>query len=132
MCGGRVSSQAAARDKLIRLPHIVLVAVGKIIAGDRRIAGETEEISDEALLRAVPDIDRSRAEPVFMLRYDRQRLVGRAIVGNEQPPVGETLMGKRRKLSGKEPCTVERTQQYGNTGHLGARDLLISCECRQP
>ena len=103
--------------ELVGLPDVVLVAIGVIVEGERRIAGEAEEVLDEALPRSVADVDRGGAEPVLVFRHDRQGVVAGAVVGDEQPPIGEALIGEGRKLSGEEPCTVIRTQQYGDTRH---------------
>ena len=59
----------------VRFPDVVLVGKGEIIASDRGVARQAQEISHEALLRPVSDGDRSSAEPVFVLPHDRQRLV---------------------------------------------------------
>ena len=114
----RPARQALDRAReLVGLPDVVLVAIGIIVEGERRIAGEAEEVLDEALPRSVADVDRSGAEPVLVFRHDRQRLVAGAVIGDEQPPVREALTGEGRKLSGEEPCTVIRTQQYRDTRH---------------
>ena len=105
--------------KLVGLPDVILVAIGVIVEGERRIAGEAEEVLDEALPRSVADVDRSGAEPVLVFRHDRQGVVAGAVVGDDQAPVGEALIGEGGKLSGEEPCTVIRTQQYRDTRHNG-------------
>ena len=93
----------------------------------RRIASEAEKVLDEALSRSIADVDRRGAEPVLVLRHDRRGIVTGAVIGHEQPPVGEALIGEGGKLGEEEPCTVIRTQQYGDTRHNddGARQLTM-------
>ena len=119
-CGDmrRPARQALDRAReLVGLPDVVLVAIGIIVEGQRSIAGEAEEVLDEALPWSIADVNRSSAQAVPVFRHDRQGIVTGAVVPDEQAPVGEALIGKGGKLSGEEPCTVIRTQQYRDTRH---------------
>src|SRR5262249_25613435 len=102
--------------QFVRVPQVILVAKGVVLADEILRAGLKQEVCGRPAPRAVDNLDLAGLEGFLEGKENGLGVIEGAVVRSYQFPILESLSFERSELLGQKTLAVERTKKNRNRG----------------